>query len=109
MADFRPDLAAALDAFGVAAEVTLPGEEPVPTTVIWLPPVALQTLGVLSQTNRPLPVLALVKADVPSVPTGTQIDAPELEGGDIKSWVVEAVIGMTADEIRVVVIPAAEV
>lgn len=108
MADLRPGLAAALRAFGAAATVTLPGEEPVTidTTVIWLPPMAVETPGVLGQTNSPQAILALSKADVPSAPRGTLIEAPAAEGGANQSWVVEAVLGELPDEIRVLVIPA---
>ena len=106
MSDVRPPIGPALALFGVAATVTLPGEEPVPTTAIWLSPITVDTAGVLVPTNRPQGVLALPRADVPSVPRGTRIVAPEMEGGPILDWAVEAILGMTADEIRVIVIPS---
>lgn len=106
MTDLRPGLAAALRAFGAAASVTLPGAEPVTTTVIWLPPMAVETPGVLGQTAHPQAICALLKSDVPSAPRGTLIEAPVAEGGDNTSWIVEAVLGELHDEIRVLVIPA---
>lgn len=105
MADLRPSLTPALAAFGLAATVTPPGGSPVATTVIWLPPVAVDTPGVLQPTNTPQPVLALPRADVPTVARGTLIDAPETVGGTSKTWIVEAILGQTSDETRVLVIP----
>jgi hypothetical protein len=105
MSDLRPNIAFALAAFGVGATVTLPGGSPIATTVIWLSPVAVDTPGVIHPTNVPQPALALSRADVPNVPRGTLVEAPERAGGIVRSWIVEAVLGMTADEVRVIVIP----
>lgn len=108
MADLRPDIGLALEVFGLPATVTLPGADPLPTTAIWLAPIAVDTPGVLVPTNRPHGVLALPRADVPSVPRGTGIAVAEVEGGPVLAWTVEAVIGMLVDEIRVLVIPDAD-
>ncbi len=108
MTDLRPAIGPALAIFGLPASVTLPGEDPVATTAIWLPPVSVMTDGVIVQTDRPQPVLALPRADVPSVPRGTVIEVAETDGGDVLSWTVEAVVGELPDEIRVIVIPAEE-
>ena len=106
MSDLRPDLGVALAVFGLPATVTVPGGQPVATTVIWLPPVSVETVGVLAPTDRPQAVLALPRSALPVVPRGTLIEVPELEGGSVRSWTVEAVLGITVDEVRVLVIPA---
>jgi len=105
MSDLRPAIGPALAVFGLPATVTLPGEEPVVTVAIWLPPVSVLAEGVMIQTDRPQPVLALPRADVPSVPRGTLIEVAEVEGGEVKAWLVESVLGLQVDEIRVIVIP----
>lgn len=105
MTDLRPDLGPALRAFGVPATVTVPGAEPVATTAIWLPPVPYEVPGVLRPTNEPLDALALVRADVPRVPRGTRVACAKTAGGTVETWTVEAILGRTADEIRVLVIP----
>ena len=107
MTDLRPDIGPALAAFGLPATVTLPGEAPITTTAIWLAPVPVETAGVLTHTDWPQAVLALARADVPDVPRGTEIEVAEIDGGSILSWTVEAVLGEMADEVRVLVIPAA--
>jgi hypothetical protein len=107
MTDLRPDLAIPFATFGVPATVTVPGESPVQTSAIWLSPVAIDTQGVLTHTTEPLPCLSLMRSDVPIVPRGTAIAAAERIGGPVLSWVVEAILGKTADEVRVIVIPAA--
>ena len=104
MADLRPEIGPALDVFGLPATVTLPGEEPVATRAIWLSPVALETSGVIVSSDRPQRALVLPRSDVPSVPRGTLVEMAEEDGGDVLTWAVEAVLGATQDEIRVVVI-----
>lgn len=104
MADLRPSITLPFAVFGVAATVTVPGSAAVQTTAIWLTPMAVETNGVLAPTNSPQPVLALQRSAVPSAPRGTLISAPETEGGTVKAWIVEAVLGETAEEIRVLVI-----
>lgn len=108
MSDLRPALTDALAAFALPATVTVPGAEPVTTMAIWLPPVAVESGGVLVSTDKPLAILALPRVDIPEVPRGTAIEAAETEDGEILSWVVEAVLATLPDELRVAVIPAAE-
>jgi hypothetical protein len=113
MSDLRPDIGAALRVFGLPATVTLPGEEPVATTAIWLPPMLVDTAGVLIPTTAPQAVLVLPRADVPVVPRGTRIDLAKYEGGPVRSWIVESIVSGQEpeephpdDDVRVVVIPA---
>jgi hypothetical protein len=110
MPDLRPSITSALAAFGLPATVTIPGEEPVVTTAIWLSPVSVDTPGVLQPTNTPQPSLAIPRAGLKAgpVPRGTLIEAAEYTGGPVLPWIVEAILGMTADEVRVVVIPDVE-
>lgn len=107
MGDIRPDIGIAFTCFGVPATVTLPSAAPVSTTVVWLAPVAVMTDGVLHASTEPLRVCALLRSAVPDVPRGTLIAAAETSGGAVANWRVEAVLGRTAEEIRVAVIPEA--
>jgi hypothetical protein len=114
MTDVRPSLAPALAIFGLPATVTVPGEAPVATTAIWLPPAPIYVDGVLTRTNNPQPVLALPRADVPIIPRGTLIEVARYAGGPVRSWIVESIESGNEpgephpdDDIRVVVIPGA--
>jgi len=120
MRDLRPSIEPALALFGLPAVVTISDGEPVATTAIWLPPVSVEAAGVLLQTDRPQAVLAVPLAGLPfsstilALPTvrlssllrGMRIDAAEKNGGPVLSWMVETVLGVAVDEIRVMVIPA---
>lgn len=110
MTDARPSLAAALRAFGLPATVTLPGEEPVATAAIWLPPVPVEIAGVLVQTDHPQRALALPRAGLASIEPerlrGTIVNVAESEGAPPSSWLIEARISVGVDEVRVVVIPS---
>lgn len=106
MVDIRPPIGPALAVFGLPATVTVPGEEPVDTTAIWLGPVLVEVEGVLVQTTGPQAVLALPRSDVPTVPRGTLVEVAETATGAVRSWSVEAVHAMTVDEVRLIVIPA---
>jgi hypothetical protein len=109
MADVRPSLAPALATFGLPATVTVPGEAPVATMAIWLPPLPVEISGVLVQTDHPQRALALPRAGLASIEPerlrGTVIALSEYEGAPGSSWMVEARIGVDVDEVRVVVIP----
>jgi hypothetical protein len=103
----------ALAAFGLPATVTVPGEDPVTTTVIWLPPEPSPVEGVYLRTQEAQRVLALPAAVFPvdaatrrpTIPRGTVIAAAEQVGGTVVSWGVESIKSQHADEIRLVVIP----
>lgn len=103
--DLRPDIGAALAAFGVPAVVTTPDRTAVSTTCIWLPPAEdPQPVGVDFRRAEPRRVAGLPRADVPSAPKGTRIDAPEVLNGPILHWVVDSLQqAVVADELRVVV------
>lgn len=112
MGDARVPIAAVLDAFGVSATVTRPAPDdtPIPTTVAWRPPV---TEGVPSgfeaQRRETYRVLVMPVADVPRVPNGTVIEAPEEDGGESKRWRVEQLDRLEPDSIHVQVIEIPDV
>ncbi|HRU09770.1 MAG TPA: hypothetical protein P5144_10380 [Thermoanaerobaculia bacterium] len=109
MSDLRPGIGVALAVFGLPATVTIPGEEPVATTAIWLPPLPVEIAGVLVQTDHPQRALALPRAGLASIEPerlrGTVIELSEYQGAANSSWIVEARISVGVDEVRVVVIP----
>lgn len=105
--DLRPSFTVALDAFGQSATVTPPGGSPVPTRVVWLPPVTTELpAGGALQRAEPLRVIGVAKADVPQVPRGTLIAAAELPGGPVQTWKVDGFERVDPDHHRVVVVPA---
>ncbi len=109
MIDLRPAIGVPMDIFGLPATVTIPGEEPVATTAIWLPPLPVEMSGVLVQTDHPQRALALPRAGLASIEPerlrGTVIELAEYDGAPPSSWMVEARISVDVDEVRVVVIP----
>jgi hypothetical protein len=90
--DLRPDLDPIFAAFGVtvAATVRVSGEDPVTTTVIWLSAPTEDRPNDGRLVRREIPYLLAVRRDeVTWLPQGALIDAPELAGGDVKTWRVE--------------------
>lgn len=113
--DLRPGLARAHRRFGVPATVTRPSPDdtPIATTVIWAPPERRYRTDEVYEYRNELDrreadrlVLGIRRESVPSVPKGTQIQAPLLKGGPVQAWRVEEHERETADEWRVVVVPA---
>lgn len=92
---------------GVAAAVTRPGLDftPITTTVIWgIEPVGDgQPYGTDFHRGEPRRTLTIAKADVPTMPRGTVIIAPEVEGESAKTWVVDGIERALADQWRVFV------
>jgi len=84
-----PPVAPFLATLGVAAIVTRPAPHttPIPTTGIWLEDRGdPQPFGTDFHLRAPRRVLAIPRADVPELPTGTTIAAPEVKGGPVKTW-----------------------
>jgi hypothetical protein len=107
LADMRVPMAAALAAFGVSATVTRPNEEPiVGVTVMWISPLTemFPGGGDLKVADRQR-VLVISLAEVPAVPRGTVIEAPEIAGASPGLWVVDALERREADHVRVLVVP----
>ncbi len=100
-------------AFGVPGTVTVEGADPIETTVVWITP---STPDVPSGTadrgsdmragftrKEPRRVLVVRRDEVPALPRGAQIEAPERAGGTVRTWVVDGNAGHEADHIRVFV------
>lgn len=93
---------------GVLATVTRPAPDNVPieTLGIWLQPVAENFPGGMDfQRREPQRVMALRTDEVPTVPRGTIITAPEKRGDAVQAWRVDGIDRYDADHVRVVVIP----
>lgn len=90
---------------GVAATVTRPAPDdtPIATTVIWLTP-ATDDGGQDLSRREPRRILALKRADVPTVPRKTLITAPAKAGEADTTWRVDQIELVEVDQVRVVVI-----
>ena len=94
-------------AFGLDATVTVEGEDPVETTVVWIKPeTPEQPEGGTFQRREQKRCLVVRRDDVPVLPRGTQIVAPERYGAENKTWIVDGDAHREADHIRAYVIPA---
>jgi hypothetical protein len=103
--DLRPSFESALRAFGVPATVTVPSEDPVTTRALWLPPVTeVYPTGQDYRGAASRRMLALPISDVPEVPRGTVIAAPEQRGGSIVNWTVDETLRIDPDHHRLVVL-----
>lgn len=108
MGDLRPPIAAALSAFGVPATVTRPAPDttPIHTTGIWLSPVLIDVpTGSDLQRTEVRRVFSVTRTDVPTLPTGTRIDAAERLGNSVLAWRVDQLAGSDADHVRAIVVP----
>jgi hypothetical protein len=99
-------------AHGVPATVTrpLPDDTPISTRGIWVTP------GLSRPFTDPLPrdfalqrreperVIALPRSEVPTLPTGTRVDAPEQLGGAVRAWRVDAIDYVDAAQYRAFVV-----
>lgn len=96
-----------LSAHGVAATVTPPPPDDVPvsTTGIWAtaPLQDEQPAGTDFRRREPRRVLALPKTDLPILPRGTTIVAPEVMGGVDKTWRVDGLDRSEGDHWRAIV------
>jgi hypothetical protein len=109
--DLRPLMGPFFDAFGVPVTVTrpLPDNDPIETVGIWidLAPMEMPP-GMEFQRKEPQRVLALGRDDVPTVPRGTAVLAPETLGGPVKGWRIDGLERADADHHRVYLIPDPE-
>lgn len=107
--DARPQLDAALGAFGLPATVTVPDGAPVETTAFWLGPLSAEAPpGATAPRVERHRVLVLPLADVPDVPRETLIEMAEYDGGPILAWLVDSTASADVDCRRVLVLPAPE-
>lgn len=110
MDDARVPMSAVLSAFGVEGTVTRPDDTPIPATVVWLPPLIEDVpTGMNSSRREVIRLMAFDRAQVPTAPRGTLIEAPELAGGEIKTWRVDGHDLHDAEQIRVVVMEVKDV
>lgn len=94
------------DAFSVPATVTPPAADAIDTRGIWVTSTTDSRPGLSDFSRRDQTrVLALDRAAVPSVPKGTVIIAPEMDGSVPLRWRVDGFDVLEADCIRVTVVP----
>lgn len=111
MTDIRVPLGPIFDAFGVPATVTRPAPDdtPIETTGVWVSPAVLDVpAGFDLQRADRRRLLSLRRDEVPTVPRGTVIEAPERDADDVASWRVDGIEAMDADQVRVLVVPVIE-
>lgn len=93
MGDLRVPVAPLLTAFGLAITVTRPAPDntPIATTGIWVGGWVAETqpYGADFRRREPRRRLDVVRAAVPTMPSGTLIAAPEVKGGAVKTWQFE--------------------
>jgi hypothetical protein len=96
--------------FGVPATVTRPAPDDAPieaSGAIWVTPVTEeQPSGVTFGRRERRRVLSLLTSEVPTIPRGTVIEAPDERDGTTQRWIVQAVDVIEAEHTRVVVVPA---
>ncbi len=81
-----------MSAHGVAATVTRPSPDTIPisTRGIWLRPMDdAQPFGTSLKRVAPRRVMVLSRAEVPTLPHGSLIAAPEITGGAVQAWRVD--------------------
>lgn len=108
MSDIRVPMDPLFEAFGVPATVTRPepDDTPIATSVIWESwPTEDAAGGFAVQRREPRRVLAMRLDQVPTVPRGTVIQAPEQAGAAIKRWKVDGFDRLETEIGRYIVIP----
>lgn len=108
--DARVPVAGLLAAFGVPATVTRPAPDdaPIPTTGIWVTGAGDegQPYGTDFRRTDPRRQLAFLRSALETLPRGTEITAPEVLGGTVKTWRVDQIGDATDSEFwRAVVVP----
>lgn len=90
---------------GVDVIVTPTGADAIATRGIWLTPAPEDSpIGLDFQRREPRRVIALSREAVPTLPRGSYLEAPEQDGGTIRTWRVDGIERDEADHRRVVVI-----
>jgi hypothetical protein len=105
-------MSAVLSAFGLEGTVTRPAPDdaPINATVVWLP-VAMGDVpsGMTSSRREKVCMLSVSREEVPSLPRGSIVEAPEVRDGDVKTWKVDATDLSDAEHIRALVIEVRDV
>lgn len=110
MLDLRVAFGVAMASFGVPVTVRRPAPSatPIDTSGVWVMPVSEDLPPTMSvQRVSSKRVLWLPKADVPTVPRGTTIDAPISLGAPVQAWVVDGLNREEHDAWAVIVREAA--
>lgn len=93
---------------GVSATVTRPQprDTPVATSLIWLEPDPdLAPAGEVARMDHRR-IAALRRDDLPQVERGTTVRAAELPDGVARDWIVDGVVRVEPDQIRVRLVEA---
>jgi hypothetical protein len=109
--DLRPEMGTFFDRFGVPVTVTRPAPDdtPIETTGIFVEVAEMDVpSGLAFQRKEPQRLLALMRTEVPTVPRGTAVLAPELLGGEVLRWRIDGLERADADHHRVYLIPDPE-
>ncbi len=96
-----------ISAFGVDAVVTrpYPDDDPISTQVIWVTPeMDAAPNGFEVNRNEPRKILAIPRADVPTLPRGSLISAPEHQDASPQRWRVDSFDREEPEHWRVVVV-----
>lgn len=106
--DTRPDFGDAQSVMGVAGVIRRPEPDstPIDSVVVWLTHQSLLTpdQGMRIGRREPSRTACISRVDVPTVPRGTILEAPEFEGADVRRWKVEALEAEEYDHVRARVI-----
>jgi hypothetical protein len=105
MGDARPSIDSPFDTFGVAATITPVGGSATAATIVWLTP-ATQGFPAGGEFTRKeiVRTAAVRRSDVATLPKGSAIVAPEIEGGTRLGWRVDEFEHGDPEHQRVVVI-----
>lgn len=106
-ADLRVPFTVCQDAFGLPGVVTRPAPQdtPIATTVVWVFPTTQDEPPSAEFHRRDsMRVVAVKRADVPTLPRGTRIEAPAVLGGTSLTWTVERIDLSESDVIRALVL-----
>lgn len=105
MSDERPPVDVLFDALGLAAVVRVERERPIDTSIVWLTPrQELQPGDSAFYHREGLRLVAIRTDEVARVPVGTEIDAPEIDGGTSKTWRVDGIDTVELDHVRAFVV-----
>lgn len=100
---------ALLRAFGVAATVTrpAPNQAPIATTGVWVPLDSVRVPeGSPWTREEQLRCMAFDVDEVPTLPRGSLISAPERRGGTAQTWIVDGLAdahAIDADQVKAIV------
>ena len=109
MSDARVPVDEYFSAFGLPATVTRPNLDPITgTAIVWISPLTISSPeGAALQGASPQRLLVVRRDQVPTLPGGTVIEAPEAETGELLEWKVDSVVAIELELIRALVLPNA--